>query len=318
MNHSRPLAAIFVLASILAGASSIPAQQTIVLPAVADGVAGLNGSYWFTELQIIKINPSDIITVRRLWVCLEHGGFAEAPDNALTWEMEETDQRRRMMIARGDDLLQGTNATLGAVALTIEGGPIIATARIANLGLGTIVVGSLYGQGQQLALENGPLIGPAHLPWVGGDSREYEDDWQYYRNNIGIANPNPTPLTVTGTVIPFLGGAELSPDSGIPETIEVALPPYGWRQIAWKSTATYTFSPWGYIDVPTAGYVIGLQPDSEAPYYAYASVIFTPEPSANIPAFNDPLFIPARPGAITPSNIENDEAPQANAPPNWR
>lgn len=53
--------------------------------------------------------------------------------------------------------------------------------------------------------------------------------------------------------------------------------------------------------LPHAGFVISLTPDrDDLPYYAYASVVFSPDPDTGVPEFSDPMFIPAEPGYITP------------------
>ena len=43
-----------------------------------------------------------------------------------------------------------------------------------------------------------------------------------------------------------------------------------------------------------------MTPEQQLPYYAYASVIFTPDPDLGVPEFNDPMFIPAEPGYVMP------------------
>jgi hypothetical protein len=57
-----------------------------------------------------------------------------------------------------------------------------------------------------------------------------------------------------------------------------------------------------YVRPPANGFIVSLTPDSELPYYAYASVVFTPDPASGAPQFSDPMFVPAEPGYVTPIN----------------
>ena len=36
------------------------------------------------------------------------------------------------------------------------------------------------------------------------------------------------------------------------------------------------------------------------PYYAYASVVFSPDPDSGNQMFSDPMFVPAEPGYVAP------------------
>ena len=306
---------------VVSACSVVSAQQTIVLPAVSDNVQGVNGSVWATEVQIIKMDPDDNPTIRRLWVCLEDGGFADDPVTAPTWEMVRPERYARMLRLSGADLLVGTGATLGGVALEIEGGEVIVNARVADVSRGTMWEATPFGQGQLMATDGEPLIGPAHLPWLGGCLNipctfVPRENWNYYRNNIGFVNPNPEPLVLDGVALAFgeWPGVESSrelappgfPDSGERDTFTKILPPYGWLQFRWDSEQIYTYPGifGDHPDLPSAAFLISLTPDSDLPYYAYASVVFAPDPQSDIPAFNDPLFIPARPGFVAPFDWE--------------
>ncbi len=304
------------VAILLCLSSVVGAQQTIVLPAVSNNVPGVNGSIWSTELLVIKANPSDQITIRRLWVCLEGGGFADDPESAPTWEMNRTGPAQRILSIKGGELLSGTEASLGAVALKVEGGEVIANARIADISKGGIWLGTPFGQGQLINFAAQPLVGGSHLPWLGGCVRQPCNNpdppdgwlptlWNAYRNNIGLINPNPTTQRFSGVVLAFGDDGmpyllELGEDGVGPESFSKELPPYGWTQFHWVSNRDYGTTLFDYRRIPHAGFLISLTPDSELPYYAYASVVFSPDPQSDIPAFNDPLFIPAKPGFVAP------------------
>ncbi len=316
----RATIAIFIL-GICCTAS---AQQTIVLPAISDNVHGVNGSIWATEVQIIKMDPDDHPTIRRLWVCVEGGGFADDPATAPTWEMERPERYARILRLSGADLLVGTGASLGAVALEIEGGEVIVNARVADVSRGTMWGETPFGQGQLMPTDGEPLIGPSHLPWLGGCLNTPcnvvpRENWTYYRNNIGIVNSNPEPLVLEGVALAFgefPGVVESSlelmppgfPTFGERDTFTKILPPYGWVQFRWQSEKVYIDpgAAWNEPDFPSAGFLMSLSPDADLPYYAYASVVFAPDPELEIPAFNDPLFIPARPGFVAPFDWEQD------------
>lgn len=309
-----------MMATVFIGACGIAgAQQTIVLPAVSDNVLGLNGSIWATELQVIKLNPEDQLTVRRLWVCVEGGGFAEDPEEALTWDMSRTGPEGRILQLLGADILAGTGASLGAVGLVVEGGEVITNARVADVSNGTLWGGTPFGQGQLIPTEGEALAGPAHIPWLGGclnqpcnsdePSPWFPYLWSPFRNNIGVVNPNSEPLTVSAVVLAFGYDAPITPvelevSGDQSESFTTVVPPFGWTQFPWVSDKNYGGTLWGDPRFPYAGFVISLTPDANLPYYAYASVVFAPDPQSDIPAFNDPLFIPARPGFVAPIDWE--------------
>jgi len=135
-------------------------------------------------------------------------------------------------------------------------------------------------------------------------SEDPPERWDYLRNNIGFVNPNPVPLTVVGTVIPFgflgLDGGIAEFYQDLPETFTKTVPAYGWLQFRWEATTDYEtqYGPW--VGPPANGFIVSLTPDSVLPYYAYASVVFTPDPESDAPQFNDPMFVPAEPGFVAP------------------
>ncbi len=300
-----------ILGVLLAVTTSAWSQQTIVFPAVVDEVAGRNESLWVTVARIIKVDPGDTVTVRRKWVCLPDGGFLDDPSEAPTWTLDGSGdyaRNQRILFKWGIDLFEGSDAVAGAVAFVVEGGRVLAhtVAHDVSLGIDLPPYYS-FGQGQFMRALEEPLRGPSHLPWIGGClnspcARNPALEWDFLRNNIGIVNPNPEWLRVTGTVVPFktdYGFPQEIKDSE-PETFEKIVPPFGWLQFNWASSSFFGNDIWGKAIVPHAGFVINLTPDKDLPYYAYASVVFSPDPDSGIPIFNDPMFVPAEPGYVAP------------------
>ena len=219
------------------------------------------------------------------------------------------DQRRyRILMPWGEGLLMGVDADLVAVAFEVEGGDVIAHSYVVDVSKGFHWPRDYAaGQGQYIPAMEEPLVGPSHIPWLGGClnvpcSREDGEYWNFHRNNLGLVNPNPEPLTVVGTVIPFttqfVGSEEI--DHPDPETFSKTLPAFGWLQFNWASDASYGRSAFGEQIKALAGFVISLTPNNDNPYYAYASVVFTPDPDSDNQIFNDPMFVSAKPGYVAP------------------
>jgi hypothetical protein len=307
--YEKVLAAT-LLAVLVTMPVSLAAQQIAVIPAVSDNTPGVNGSIWATEVQVIKKNPEDALTVRRLWVCVPEGGFLEDPATALTWELPRPRPEDRILTLLGEDLLEGTDSSLGAVALVIEGGEAIVNARVGDVSRGEWVGMTPFGQGQRVPTNLEGLSGPSHIPWVGGCrsapcNLDPPLNWDYFRNNLGIVNPNSEELTVDGLAIPFgldTGAVpiELAMADDRVETFSRTVAPYGWSQFQWVAKQHYDFNIWGMPLLPIAGFVITLDPDHSNGYYAYASTVFAPDPDSGVPAFNDPMFISAESGAVAP------------------
>jgi hypothetical protein len=307
-------------------------QQLLVFPALTDELPGLHGSLWVTNVRLVAASPeAEDIDTRRAWVCLEGGGFEDDAGSAPNWGLGGDD---RVLVLTGGDLLNAAGQ-VGAVGLEVDGGELIAHAYIADVRYGDSSSGLggpwAFGQGQLVPAIREPLVGPSHIPWLGGCrnlpcSQDPPEQWDYLRNNIGLVNPNPEPMTFEGTVIPF-GFLVSDPPGGIvelpqdpPETFTKTVPAYGWLQFRWEATLEYepgTTS--GFIGPPANGFIVSLIPDSDQPYYAYASVVFTPDPASGDPEFNDPMFVPAEPGFIAPMGweqpgaheIREDQAPAA-------
>jgi hypothetical protein len=289
-------------------------QQLLVFPAITDELPGLHGSLWVTSVRLVAASTEDEpISVRRAWVALEGGGFEDDPGTIISWNMNGSTRYGRVQVITGGSLLFGAAGDVGAVGLLIEGGELIAHAYVADVRYGDYYddygVSFAFGQGQLIPAIQEPLVGPSYIPWLGGClnspcSQDPPEDWDYLRNNIGLVNPNPEPMTVVGTVIPF-GVWALGYPADIaelpqypPETFIKTVPAYGWLQFRWEATEVY-YDTFG-VAYPDNGFIVSLTPDSDLPYYAYASVVFTPDPESDAPQFNDPMFVPAEPGFVAP------------------
>lgn len=291
--------AMLALWAVALTASAV-AGDLYVLPVVADGVAGRFGSLWETQIRIVKVNAADTVVIRRAWVCLEGGGFVDDPGTAPTWELEEANSITGgwNLDLTAADVLAGTGAQLGGVALDVEGGALLIDVSIVDVSVGGFAWGGPplpYGIGQTYGAARAPLEGASHLSWIGGcygyDIRQHCDD--KYRNNVGLLNPNPQPLVVELEVIQFadtrLGG---TPGA------TAWLPPFGWRQADFPLNEPGSlWTPFQVWSFPRYG-VMNLQPQSDLPYYAYVSVVYTSPEGATIPRVSDPSFQLAQPGQI--------------------
>jgi hypothetical protein len=302
---------VLLVLSISAGA----AQQLLVFPAVTDEVPGEDGSLWVTVVRVVKVDPHDDVTIRRIWTCLPGGGHIDEPPDAPSWDLPARGDDYyidRLLQVRGHDLLVGSGSAVGAVALRVEGGDVLAHSHVLDVTRGVDLppVGA-RGLGQLIPAVQSPLSGPSHIPWLGGCSWVPCSDpppvavlWEHMRNNIGLVNPNPEPLTITASVIPFSSSSppnSTNPAWQLPsqETFTKHIPAYGWVQFHWQSDATYGEDPtYGGGYIADLGFVINLAPDKDLPYYAYASVVFSPDPTSGVPAFSDPMYVPAEPGYI--------------------
>jgi len=298
---------IFALA-VLCAASVASSQQLLVFPAVTDELPGANDSLWVTVVKIVKLDPRDTVTVRRKWVCLPGGGFEDDPATAPSWTLSGGTHRERFLLKWGRSLLGDTGSRVGAVALEVSGGEVVPHAYVADVSRGEhLPLHWSFGQGQLIAASRLPLSGQSHIPWLGGCTNlpcnlDPPVLWNYLRNNVGFVNPNPEPLTITGSNIAFSARPdwEISEVAATePDTFIREVPPFGWMQFHWVSSAGY----YGTDDLggpvmPKAGFILNLTPDKDLPYYAYASVVFSPDPASGIPAFSDPMYVPAEPGYV--------------------
>lgn len=295
--------ALIVAAMVLAVPAG--AGEIYVLPIVVDGVQGLAGSLWETQIRVVKVDRFDDIVIRRAWVCLEDGGFADDPATGPIWEWPFRADRGRSMLLTAADVLAGSGADRGAVALEVEGGELLVDVSIVDVSLGGFISPDRYrpfGIGQTYSAVRVPNDGASHFSWLGGCYGERSISFycdNHYRNNIGLVNPNPEPMDLRITVFPFLSSVSLAAD---PEEGEVfTLPAFGWRQFAWPlderrpvmETIFYLLS------YPLYG-VANVEPEDDLPYYAYVSVVYTTPPGISSPRVSDPYFQLAQPGTIGP------------------
>lgn len=279
------------------------ATKLYVLPVVVDSVHGLAGSLWETQVRIVKVNRFDEIVIRRVWVCLEDGGFADDPATAPTWELPYGGNRGRSTLLPAADLLEGTGADRGAVALEVEGGELLVDVSIIDVSLGGFMPPERYrpyGIGQTYSAVNAPQDEASHFSWLGGcygerSLTDYCDN--HYRNNIGLVNPNPEPMNIRVTVFPFVSSLSLVGD---PEEGKVyTLPAFGWRQFAWPLNEIMPIRETIFflLTYPLYG-VANVEPEDDLPYHAYVSVVYTTPRGLISPRVNDPYFQLAQPGTI--------------------
>jgi len=269
------------------------ATQTYVLPVVVTGVPGLNGSYWQSELRIVDATR-DHVVVRRKWVALAEGGFVDDPPIAPTWEMPVEAgppifRPPRIFVLSGRELLAGTNATHGAVAIEIDKDVDAVLLLIANTAASTDgdpYACCLSGNGQLVTAYVDPPYYRAEFPWssAGGG---------LFRTNVGLVNPNDRESTLRVTVAGY-SRFQTTPDDYWRDmetgSFEVTLPPFGWLQVNdILRSKLGDICPKGCYWLPDSTgpllvqvSTVGL--DDLAPFYAYVSSIHTPT--------NDPLFIP--------------------------
>jgi hypothetical protein len=293
------VAASTVLVALLSDLTCL--AETVVLPVVARGVAGLNGSVWDSEVRIL--GPGRFLPgpVRRLWVALPEGGFVDDPATAPQWRFPlptcpDPCLPLGIVVLTGDQLLQGTNASKGAVALEIEGTGSHVFLRNSNTlgqprlpqddeGLGCC----LPGNGQLIRALAEPLVGQGLIPWITSGRSPY-------RVSVGVINPTAQARTITielevaGQTFPLwppgqAGTYWLQTSS---TTLAIDLPPWGFRQVDNLASVLLQECPLceGLDRVAPAAIYL-LDNGTQSPFYAYASVIWTP--------LNDPEFIAAVP-----------------------
>ena len=93
VNSARWLFAAAILVLVAGSASA----ETFVIPVVVPGVAGKNGSYWETEVRVIRLSAVDPVTVRRSWVALPGGGFVDDPATAPTWVIQDPNEPPKLV-----------------------------------------------------------------------------------------------------------------------------------------------------------------------------------------------------------------------------
>jgi hypothetical protein len=288
------MAVLGVLLQATGGTAFAAAETTWVLPVVVRGVAGSNGSFWDSEVRLLRLRGTDPVTVARVWVATAEGGFEDPTSGGPTWHLGAG----RMLILTGSDLLQGVTASHAAVALRVSGAAEVWWRNADTQGEGRLPVDDpccLPGSGQLGRGLTAALSGPSLLLWMTSGN-------QVFRDNVGLINPSALPMTVA------LGPVWLRSSQQVPgvwgegyqelEPTTVTLPPWGWKQL---NNVLWTARP--YCPFPSCQWltevapVVGRVVPAEAgrPYYAYASVLYSPR--------NDPEFIPAVPGMLPPTDL---------------
>lgn len=280
--------------------------ETYLIPVVVAGVPGLEGSYWDSEVRIVKLSTSGTVTVRRAWVALRGGGFQDDPTTAPSWSLPAS-EGLAMLVLPGSGLLAGVSSNRAAIGLDIDGAVdvfvhVVDTKKQPPLTDDRQLPVCLPGSGQLLRALTSPLVGCSRATWVttGADASLRS----LFRANVGIVNPNPVPLRVVLQAFPFsaLGAEELpvwrSPYVGVPSG-EINVPPWGWVQadnmLVNGPMCEGTVNPicWGTGTPrywPPKAFVFQFLPSTDKPYYAYVSLIYSPT--------NDPEFVPVLPGGL--------------------
>ncbi|HVN76072.1 MAG TPA: hypothetical protein VMT19_07125 [Thermoanaerobaculaceae bacterium] len=284
------------LVLLVASAASAPAT-TYVLPVVVKGTRGLNGSFWDSEVRILLLSLQQDIVVRRLWVAVEGGGFVDDPGTAPAWSFPALSSRdqARMIVLKGSDLLQGVSAAHAAVALDIPGSVAVYLHNVNSQGAQGA---ALLGSGQLTPGSSAPFIGPVTIPWsTAGEGS--------FRMSVGFVNPSANQVTLRvfpsrvlmATNSQGVQDPRFWLDAIALQPLVVVLPPWGWHQVddifsklVW---CTYASGCWPvYAGGGYAGpHVFEVQADDpEAPYFTYASMIYSP--------LNDPEFVAVIPGSV--------------------
>jgi len=273
------------------------AAETFVLPAVVRGVPGMNGSFWESEVRILRMSLQQPFVVRRLWVATAEGGFVDDPATAPTWEWQGgfPGQTARLLVLRGADLLTGVAAASAAVAIETEGSALVYLRSTNN---GAAPAGweqqpITKGNGWLVPTTGTPLRGPSTIPWC-TTGRGDIPEWFAYRTSVGFVNASTEPLDLRVSVV-FLGGESWeprfwldSPMSTVPFGV-VHLPPWGRVQLDDVFSTFVICTPIGCGTTYSEGPVLFIvEPLQDLAYFAYGSQIFS--------LLNDPEVVMAVPG----------------------
>jgi hypothetical protein len=295
---------VSVLGVLLASVAVLPFPswgETLVLPVVVQGVRGMYGSFWDSEVRIMGqylVFPGQ---VRRVWVAMPGGGFLDDPATAPHWTFPPVATPDTpafgAYVLTGAQLLQGTSATHAAIALEMDGTNNEVYLRNANIGgqarlpeNGGAYTCCLSGNGQLIRALRTPLVSNGFIPWLTSGSVPF-------RVSVGVINASDQPRSVTvylNALVPYdplvSGGQSYwLLAAPTPAGLKVDLPPWGFRQIddfisVMRQQCT---SGCDLLDrvAPAAVFLQDLA--TQLPFYAYASVIYSP--------LNDPEFIAAVP-----------------------
>lgn len=300
-----PRVAVFLLAISLVASTSLAADvQTYVLPTVAAGIRGSHGSYWDTEVRIARFSITEPVTVRRKWVALEGGGAVDQVDTAPRWTMpaQEGANADKLLILTGAQLLAGTGAVRGSVALEVEGRAEVWVREANTLGQGRLPSTEtgppqpapkpccLPGNSHATRALTAPLVGTSLIPWLSSGN-------DVFRSNIGLVNTSDRALRLTIEVFSLSAdatGTAWGAGTTALEPIEVILPPLGWRQLNDVFRTTRIRCPFPacdpFVTQVTPGVAVVRPDTATVPYFAYAAVVYSPT--------NDSIIVPAAPGAV--------------------
>ena len=304
MGRPHRLAIVLILS---VAACEVATAATYVLPVVVRGVPGAAGSYWDSEVRIIRLDMQHALTVRRAWVALKGGGFTDEPATAPTWTLPPPNPEGydyRMLILTGADLMTGIADTHAAIGLDIDS-PVKVILHNSNTeGQGRIPPTQdawtccLPGNGHMVQAATQYLVGPSYIPWVTSSGVESP-----FRTNVGFINPGAMPLHLHVVVFPLFPYQLLVPpvptpywvdDAALVPEIDLDLPPLGWLQIndvsanLQRCTNTSGCYP---LSLPQPS-LVQIDPTGMSGYLAYATPIDTPK--------NDPEFLWAEPGDVSP------------------
>lgn len=295
---NRALCLVAGSVALLALLAAIPcAAEIVVLPVVARGVHGLNGSVWDSE---VRITGPLLHRIRRAWVALPDGGFVDDPVSAPQWVFPELAWPSGMafptymVVLTGEQLLQSTNALKGAVALDIDGtGNHVFLHNANTLGQPRLPQGAdgppccLPGNGETISALTDPLVGEGLIPWITSGRSPY-------RVSVGLINPTSQRRTITIVLDYLQAYGPGTPSDGTfwvgwgAVTLAIDLAPWGFRQVDDLASVLLSQCPsCDFLDRVTPSVIHVIDPGNQLPFYAYASVIWTP--------LNDPEFIAAVP-----------------------
>jgi len=290
---------------LLLSVCRIAAPATYVLPVVVRGIQGAAGSYWDSEVRIIRLDMQNPLTVRRTWVALKAGGFTDDPSTAPSWTLPPPNPEGyvyRMLILTGCDLMEGVSDSHAAIALDIDGPANVILHNANTEGQPPIPYGSqmccLPGNGHMAVAATQLLVGPSYVPWATSSGTESP-----FRTNVGFVNPSATPLHLHVRAFPLNPYQHLVPpvptpywveDGTLVPELDVDLPALGWLQLndifANLQACTWVNGCWP-LGIPQPS-LIQIDPTGTSGYLAYATPIYTPK--------NDPEFIWAEPGDVSP------------------
>ncbi len=289
-----------VLAAVLVTVGSQPGamagNREVIIPVVTRGASGSSGSFWASEVRVLRLRGGEPLAVRRAWVATAAGGQRDQSATAPEWRSDTG----FMLILTGEDLLAGVTASHAAVGLTVPTEAEVWWRNADTGGQGRLPEGDpafrpccLPGAGQLGPALSTPLVGPSVIPWMTSGNG-------VFRVNVGLVNPSAAPLVITvAAAYLFSGQAPLEWAPGYQtdtERVTVTLPPWGWRQLNnllfnARPDCAFPACPWLTKVAPVAGRIVPAANDR--PYFAFASVLFTPR--------NDPEFVVAVPGQLPPT-----------------